>query len=63
MDVSSVPSQALSLKEQMNATQLGLAAMKQAAEAEQKMANLLAKNSETVQATVNAEPGRFSTYG
>jgi hypothetical protein len=62
MEISSVASQALSLKEQMNTTQMGLAAVKQAAEAEQKMADMLARNSETVQAAANAEPGQFSTY-
>lgn len=62
MDISSVASQALSLKEQLNSTQMGLAAVKQAAAAEQKMADMLAKNSETIQAPVNAEPGGFSTY-
>ncbi len=62
MDVSSVASQAMSLKEQLNSTQMGLAVVKQAAEAEQEMATMLAKSSETIQATVNAEPGGFSTY-
>jgi len=62
MEVSSVASQALSLKEQMNATQMGLAAVKQAAEVEQKMADMLARNSQTVQAPASSEPGQFSTY-
>ena len=62
MDVSSVASQALQMKEQMNSTQLGLAALKQAAAAEQKVASMLAQNSEAVLATVSAEPGGFSTY-
>jgi hypothetical protein len=62
MDVSSVASQALSLKEQMNTTQMGLAAVKQAAEVEQKMADMLARNSQTVQAPSSSEPGQFSTY-
>jgi LDH2 family malate/lactate/ureidoglycolate dehydrogenase len=62
MDISSVSSQALALKEQLNSTQMGLAAVKQAAAAEQKMAAMLAKNSEAIQAPAQAEPRGFSTY-
>lgn len=62
MDISSVASQALSVKEQLNSTQMELAAVKQAAEAEQKMATMLAKSSETIQAAAQAGPGGFSTY-
>lgn len=62
MEISSVPSQALSLKEQLNATQLGVAALKQAAEAEQKIVTMLAQNSQNVQAPPKSEAGGFSTY-
>lgn len=62
MEISSASSQALSLKEQLNSTQLGVAAIKQAAESEEKMANMLAQNSKTIQAPPSAEPGGFSTY-
>ena len=62
MEISSIASQALSLKENLSATQMGYAAIKQAAEAQQQMADLLAESSKTVQPAPNAEPGGFSTY-
>lgn len=62
MEISSVASQALMMKEQISSAQMGVAIVKQAAEADQKLADMLAQNSETVQAPVSAEPGGFSTY-
>ena len=62
MEVSSLASQAVMLKEQLGTAQVGIAAVKQAAEAEAKLASMLARNSETVQASSNTAPGGFSTY-
>jgi hypothetical protein len=62
MEISSVASQALAVKEQMTQSQLGLAAMKQAAEAQQQLADMLTKNASVVPPSENPQPGGFSTY-
>ena len=62
MEVSSVANQAVWLKEQMTSTQLGTVALKQAADAQQQVADMLAKNAEKVVGSSQSEPGRFSTY-
>jgi hypothetical protein len=62
MEISSVASQALAVKEQMTQTQLGLAAVKQAAETQKQLADMLAKNASVVPPSENPQPGGFSTY-
>jgi hypothetical protein len=62
MEISSAANQALYLRDQMNNTQLGVAALKQSANAEQQVANMLAKNAASVAAPQESEKGGFSTY-
>jgi len=62
MEISSVASQALAVKEQMTQSQLGLAAMKQAADTQKQLADMLAKNATVVPPSENSQPGGFSTY-
>ncbi len=62
MEISSVASQALALKEQMSQSQLGIAVVKQAAAAQRQMADTLAKNAAVVPSATNLEKGGFSTY-
>ncbi len=62
MEISSVASQALAVKEQMTQSQLGIAVVKQAAAAQQQMANMLAKNAAVVPPATSTEQGGFSTY-
>ena len=62
MEISTVASQALAVKEQMTQVQLGLAAVKDAADMQQKMADMLAKNATVVPPSPDAQPGGFSTY-
>lgn len=62
MEISSVASQALSLRDQTTNSQLGIAAMKQAVDSEKKLADVLAASSEIVKETSQSEGGRFSTY-
>ena len=62
MEISSAANQALYLRDQMNNVQLGVAALKQSASAEQQVANMLAKNAASVAAPQESEKGGFSTY-
>ncbi|MDY0282530.1 MAG: hypothetical protein RBR35_18490 [Salinivirgaceae bacterium] len=62
MEISTVASQALAVKEQMTQVQLGLAAVKDAADMQQKMADMLAKNATVVPPSPDPQPGGFSTY-
>jgi hypothetical protein len=62
MEISSVASQALAVKEQMTQSQLGLAAMKQAADTQKQLADMLTKNATVVPPSENPQPGGFSTY-
>ncbi len=62
MEISTIASQALAVKEQMTQVQLGLAAVKDAAEMQQKMADMLAKNATVVPPSPDSQPGGFSTY-
>jgi hypothetical protein len=62
MEISTVASQALAVKEQMTHSQLGLAAVKQAAETQKQMADMLSRNASVVPPSENSQPGGFSTY-
>ncbi|MEA5115275.1 MAG: hypothetical protein VB050_14740 [Geobacteraceae bacterium] len=62
MEISSVASQALAVKEQMTQSQLGIAVVKQAAAAQQQMADMLARNAAVVPPAKSMEMGGFSTY-
>jgi len=62
MEISSVASQALALRDQATNTQLGIVALRMEADSQQKIAEMLAQNSRTVQQPPQSEPGRFSTY-
>ncbi|KAF0221271.1 MAG: hypothetical protein FD174_409 [Geobacteraceae bacterium] len=62
MEISSVASQASAVKEQMSEYQLGIAAIKQAADTEKQVADTLAKNATTVPPAKGAEEAGFSTY-
>lgn len=62
MEISSVASQAMSLKEHMSAEQLGVAALKQAHEVDQKVVDLLANKAPAVQAPKDSQSSGFSTY-
>ena len=62
MEINSVANQALYLRDQMNNSQLGVAALKQSADAQNQVANVLAKNSENVAPPQQAEESGFSTY-
>ena len=62
MDITSVANQALYLRDQTNNTQLGLSALKQSADAQNQVANLLAKNAASIPAPSETEKGGFSTY-
>ena len=62
MEITSVANQALYLRDQMSNTQLGMAALKQSADAQNQVATMLAKNSENVAPPQQAEASGFSTY-
>ena len=62
MDISSVASQALAVKENLSQSQLGIAAVRQVADAQRQMADMLAKNAAVVPPASTAEKGGFSTY-
>ncbi len=63
MEITSVASQVLAMKQVMMQSELGIAAMKQAIKAQKQMADMLAKNSAGLPSAPNApqEEG-FSTY-
>jgi len=62
MNVSTVASQAMMLKDQMSVYQLGMAAVKQQADSQQKMASMLEQQSQKVQPSKDSKEGGFSTY-
>lgn len=62
MEISSVASQAMALKEQMTQYQLGIAAVKQADEAQKLLADMLTRNAAAVPPAEDAQKGGFSTY-
>jgi hypothetical protein len=62
MDITSVANQALYLRDQASNAQLGITALKQSADAQNQVANLLAKNSASIPAPQQSEKGGFSTY-
>lgn len=62
MEISSVASQASSVKEQLSEYQLGIAAIKQAADTENKVADELAKSAKVVPPAKDTVETGFSTY-
>ncbi len=62
MNVSSVSSQAMMLKEQMSLYQLGIESLKQQADSQQKLVSILDQQASKVSPTVNPQGGGFSTY-
>ena len=62
MDVTSVANQALYLRDQTSNAQLGISAMKQAADSQNQVATMLAKNAATITPPQQSEEGGFSTY-
>ena len=62
MNISSVSSQAMVLKEQMTKSQLGIEMLKQQADAQQKLVSMLDQQSRTVAPSINPQEGGFSTY-
>lgn len=62
MEISSVASQASAVKEQMSEYQLGIAALKHAADTENQVANELAKSAKIVPPAKDAVETGFSTY-
>ena len=62
MEISTVANQALYLREQMTNDRLGIVALKQSANAEQQVADMLTKNAATIAAPQQPEKGGFSTY-
>jgi hypothetical protein len=62
MEISSVASQAVAVKEHLNESQLGIAAMKQAADAQKQVADSLARNATSVPPAKGAEESGFSAY-
>lgn len=61
MNISSVSGQATALKEQFAQQQVGIEALRQQAEAQKKLADMLSQQSKTVAAPLNPQGG-FSTY-
>lgn len=62
MEISSTSSQAMALRENMSQIQMGTAAIKQAADAQNKLSEMLAQRAQEVPPPESAEPGRFDTY-
>jgi hypothetical protein len=62
MEIRSLASQALVIPEQMTQLQMGMAALKQAGTAQKQVADMLDGNAKTVEPTVTAQEGGFSTY-
>jgi hypothetical protein len=62
MDISTVSSQAMMLKEQMSLYQLGIELLKQQADSQQKFVSMLDQQATKVSPTVNPQGGGFSTY-
>ena len=62
MEISSTASQALALKENMSQIQLGVAAIKQAAQSQETMVEMLAEKAISVNPTEDTQPGRLDTY-
>ena len=62
MEISSTASQALALKENMSQLQLGVASIKQAAQSQETMAEMLAAKAISVNPPEETEPGRLDTY-
>ena len=61
MNISSVSGQAVALKEQFSQQQIGIEALRQQAEAQKKLAEMLDRQAKTVAAPINPQGG-FSTY-
>ncbi|NMC75507.1 MAG: hypothetical protein GYA56_14285 [Geobacteraceae bacterium] len=62
MEISTVASQALAVKEQLTHSQLGLAAFREAADAQKRLADMLTRNASVVPPSEDPQPGGFSTY-
>jgi hypothetical protein len=62
MNISSVSGQAIALKEQFSQQQIGIEAMRQQAESQKKLAEMLDRQAKTVAAPLNPQEGGFSTY-
>jgi hypothetical protein len=62
MEISSVASQALAVKEQMTQSQMGIAAIRQVSDAQEKSAEMLARNGKVVPPSSESRQGGFSTY-
>lgn len=62
MEISSISSQAMALKENLSAVQLGVAAIKQAAQAQDKMAEMLASRAQTIQPAPQSEHAILDTF-
>lgn len=62
MEIRSLASQALLVQEQMTQTLMGMAAVKQANEAQKQVADMLARNAAMVRPAVDTQHGGFSTY-
>lgn len=62
MEISSTASQALALKENMSQVQLGVAAVRQAAQSQEKLAEMLAQKAASINPPEDPEPGRLDTY-
>ncbi len=62
MEIRSLASQALLVQEQMAQTLMGMAAVKQANEAQKQVADMLARNAAVVPPAVDTQQGGFSTY-
>lgn len=52
----------MALRENMSQIQMGTAAIKQAADAQNKLSEMLAQRAQEVPPPESAEPGRFDTY-
>lgn len=62
MEISSTASQALAVKENMTQVQLGVAAIKQAVQSQEKLAEMLAKKAAAINPLEQPESGRLDTY-
>ena len=62
MEISSVSSQAMALKENLSVVQLGIAAIKQAATAQDRMTEMLAKRAKAVPPSDKSEFGTLDTF-
>lgn len=62
MNISSVSGQAVALKEQFSQQQVGIEALRQQAESQKKLAEMLDRQAKTVAPPLNSREGGFSTY-